>query len=168
VPPLHRPPDLASGGHTQVVYQVPAELRPRYERIPLETTQLSSTSNPGELPNLLDGNPETRWEGGPSERAARVEIELGARRRVGKIVLTVPDEGIEAAAGLRVLASLDGRNYFNARRFILSEAIPGAGGWMRQSILLGEGDARILRLSEPRDPRGNLFLSEIEVYERVP
>jgi hypothetical protein len=70
---------------------VPAELRPRYERVPLAAAALSASENFQAVPALVDGNPSTSWrtEAGQDRqpwiaaqfdsaiRPVRVELDVG-------------------------------------------------------------------------------------------
>ncbi len=144
-------------------------MKPRYERVPVEWQQIDTDFNPGEIPNLVDGDETTGWQaGGPPNRPQRIEVNLKESHRIALVVLTVPDDGVEAASRLRVQASADGRNYFNARRFVLPESEPGNTGRFRVHVVLDAREARFLRFLEPRDElgeHGGLSLSEIELYE---
>lgn len=153
------------GGHTQVVYRVPDRMKPSYRRVPLDAAQIATDFNPGEIANLVDGNPTTGWQAGPPDRPQRIDVELKEPRRIALVVLEVPDDGVEAASRLRVQASMDGRNYFNARRFVLAESEPAGSGRSRVSVVLDPSSARFLRFIEPRDELGGLSLSGIELYE---
>jgi 4-amino-4-deoxy-L-arabinose transferase-like glycosyltransferase len=153
------------GGQTQVLYQVPDPLKPRYRRVPLAPPSIETGFNPGESAKLVDGEEETSWPGGPFDRPLRIDVDLTESRRVSLVVLLLPDEAVEAALRLRVQASMDGRNYVNARRFAQPESKPGSSGRSRVNVLLEPRPARFLRFIEPREEFGGLDLSEIELYE---
>jgi hypothetical protein len=153
------------GGHTQIVYQVPEGLKPRYRRVPLSPPSIETGFSPGEAPKLVDGDVETSWPGASFDRPLRFDVDLAESRRVTLVILEVPEEAVEAATRLRIQASIDGRNYANARRFALPESKPGSAGRSRVTVLLEPRAARFLRFVEPRDDFGDVDLSEIELYE---
>jgi Dolichyl-phosphate-mannose-protein mannosyltransferase/F5/8 type C domain len=162
-------PGGPGSGHIQVVYQVPDPMKPRYRRVPLEWQQIDTSFDSGEIPSLVDGDETTGLLAGePHDRPQRIDVDLKESRRISLVVLAVPDDGVEAASRLRVQASTDGRNYFNARRFVLPESEPAAPGRSRVSVVLDSREARFLRFVEPRDGPPGLALSEIELYENEP
>lgn len=135
------------------------ELRPRPAppAVPPTPEARASTESPGSPPALaVDGQPTTAWTSAPGRARQTFEVDLGALREFGGLLLRWKPGA--HASHYDVLLSEDGARFHRVRR-----VSGGDGG--RDAILLPESEARFVRLDLQRGPAAVYSLAELEVKD---
>ncbi|MGC9326953.1 MAG: discoidin domain-containing protein, partial [Candidatus Hinthialibacter sp.] len=77
-----------------------------------DSWKLSASNNPDRVKNAVDGNMETRWETGTSQRPGMwFQIDLGAECLVEEITLDATGSNGDYPRKYQVLLSFDGQNW---------------------------------------------------------
>lgn len=131
-----------------VIYEVPAELRRRYEPVSLATASLSASSDPGQAAAAADGNLDTGWRTIERDGSRQwFEVDLRSPITLGRIELQLGDRPNRGARRLKLLVSEDGSAWRPLRA--VEARCPVA-----QQPQDGEGKASQILLTEPVRVRG--------------
>ena len=126
-----------------VVYEVPAELRRRYEPVSLASARLSASSDPGQAAAAADGSLDTAWRTMERDGSRQwFEVDLPASIMLGRIELLLGDRPNRAARRLRLLVKEDGGTWRSLH------AIEGRCPVAEQPQA-GEGKASQVLLTQP-------------------
>jgi hypothetical protein len=152
-------PPPAGSGRAQTLWRVPRDLRPRYSPVAGSLLRASSTTGPGDLKYLFDGDPDTVWRLASNEGPADLLVCLPGPTPLGKLVLRVR-AGSERQVQ-RIVYSTGERNSLTLLEAHLRMEEPG-----RYNVFLPDVTAECLKLELPSLPNKRVVLRELEVHAR--
>jgi hypothetical protein len=142
-----------------------------WERLSARPWRVSANKNAGEARRAVDGKTETRWtSGAPQSPGLFFQVDLGRPERISRIRLLLGDSPRDFPRQLKVLFSLDGKNWREA--VPLNRPLYWDGERLFREARVGETDlrfpeleARHLALQQTgRDPRYYWSIHELEIY----
>jgi mono/diheme cytochrome c family protein len=159
------PADVArirkAAGERSTPYTI-AELAPYLAIAPetMRTWSWSASNNPGEVKNLIDGDPATRWATGkPQEPGQYLQFDAGKPLRLTRLVLDAEASRNDAPHQFEVRTSLDGAKWSNP-------VAKGPGKPVIEIELPPGTVARYVRITQTGPAKGGNFWSvhEISVF----
>jgi dolichyl-phosphate-mannose-protein mannosyltransferase/F5/8 type C domain-containing protein len=154
------------------IHAVPLSLRPAYRPVPLRPEDLRASAEAAMVKFAADGSLATSWNSGRPQRAGDwLEAGWAETRNVGRVELRLDADPRREARALRVLASIDGREWKEVPalpgRPRVENQVDSARGFS-QVLLLPPTSARALRLEIVRDAVRRWAVSELLVFAVEP
>jgi hypothetical protein len=164
--------DGEDGLYELSLHPSPSGLIPSSEglkRLPRSGWTARASANETDTPRLLDGDPKTRWDGGPQKPGDFLEIDTKTSLLVRRVSLTFGPSCLDFPRGYKVETSRDGKDWIEAAREertvvpILAFAKPNTASL---DITLAARPARYIRITIlGSDPVYHWSIHELDLYE---
>jgi hypothetical protein len=148
---------------------LPPEIDPAAQRLSVQSA-IANVENP-RLPLALDGDPETRWDGGAQRGVETVTVDLGSVRTVDGLTMTIGAQLADFPRLLAIETSEDGSVW--SQQWQGSTAVHAFVGAVRRpaevplSFALPHVPARLVRLRQlGHDPVFYWTIFELNVFGR--